>query len=60
VSAEQDQWHDWLTSIQNNGVNLTTWELDFVESISQQLAAGRRMSEKQAEILERIYAEKTP
>lgn len=32
------------------------WECDFVESCSAQVASGRTMSQKQTEIIERIYA----
>lgn len=38
---------------------LSTWEQDFVESISAQWSAKRALSDKQFDILERIYAEKT-
>lgn len=55
-----DQWDDWLEAVEQDGVNLTTWEQDFVESLRTQRQSGRRLSDKQAEILERIYAEKTP
>lgn len=58
--ADRDQWSDWLDALERDGVNLSTWETDFAESIRVQLSLGRRLSEKQAEILERIYAEKTP
>jgi hypothetical protein len=55
-----DQCDDWLTACEQDGVNLSTWEQDFIESLRTQRQSGRRLSEKQAEILERIYAEKTP
>lgn len=38
---------------------LTQWEKNFHESVSDQFSRGRTLSEKQFEILERIYAEKT-
>jgi hypothetical protein len=38
---------------------LTQWEQDFVDSIQRQLHLNTRLSVKQAETLERIYAEKT-
>lgn len=49
-----------LETIERGGVNLTAWEEGFIESIRDQLTAGRELSEKQAEILERIYAKRTP
>ncbi len=38
---------------------LTAWERSFMESITDQWDRTNRLSEKQLEILERIYAEKT-
>lgn len=49
--------YDYITS---EGRNLTKWEEDFISSIGTQLENGRELSERQLEILERIYAEKTP
>jgi hypothetical protein len=49
----------WITIIQEEGLNLTKWEQDFVESIEEQFKARNWISDKQEEILERIYAEKT-
>lgn len=43
-----------------HGVNLTPWEEDFIESARDQWAAKRSLSDKQLEILERIYAQRTP
>lgn len=50
---------DWVEEITQNGKDLTPWEDDFVESIGDQLARTSKVSQKQQEILERIYAEKT-
>jgi hypothetical protein len=38
---------------------LTPWELDFLISVKDQFDRKGRLSEKQFEVLERIYAEKT-
>jgi hypothetical protein len=38
---------------------LSTWEQDFLESVTAQWRARQALSEKQFETLERIYAEKT-
>ncbi len=51
---------DWLGRIETEGRNLTKWELDFVESIKDQFRERHCISDRQEEILERIYAEKTP
>ncbi len=39
---------------------LTPWETSFMESITDQFDRSGRLSDRQVEILERIYAEKTP
>ncbi len=51
---------EWCQRILDESTNLSVWETDFVESIDLQLRGGRSLSERQAEILERIYSEKTP
>ena len=49
-----------IDEVNMHGVNLTKWEKDFMESITEQFAGRKSISDKQEEILERIYAEKTP
>jgi hypothetical protein len=51
---------NWITTVNEEGRNLTKWELDFMDSISEQFATKQWLSDKQEEILERIYSEKTP
>lgn len=46
---------DWVDIIKENEHKLSAWEIDFVESVELQLKANRQLSEKQVEILERIY-----
>lgn len=58
--SDESEWDYWIDKILDEGVNLTKWEEDFVQSLDEQRGNGRRLSERQAEILERIYAEKTP
>lgn len=48
-----------LRELEMPAKTLTKWELGFLESISEQFEARRSLSDKQFEILERIYAEKT-
>lgn len=61
LTREQSAWFGWLDKIETEGQNLSKWEEDFCESIREKFDAGRfQLSEKQAEILERIYADKTP
>lgn len=58
MSDSQD-WDYWIDKIMDTGVNLSAWETDFIESVQAQRKQGRPLTDKQAEILERIYA-KTP
>jgi hypothetical protein len=50
----------WLDAIETDGVNLTTWEEAFVASVRDQFDRTGTLSRNQREILERIYAERTP
>lgn len=50
----------WIETINTEGINLSKWELDFVESIEEQFKIKNWISDRQEEILERIYADKTP
>jgi hypothetical protein len=45
--------------ILDGDVDLNEWETEFVESIGRQVAAGRELSDKQDEILERIWRKVT-
>jgi hypothetical protein len=50
----------WVECIRDEAESkLTSWERDFIDSIEGRLAFGQQLSQKQEEILERIYAEKT-
>ncbi len=61
MSADDEELLEhWLTTVEEEGQNLSKWEEDFIESIREQWDRGRWMSPRQREILERIYAEKTP
>ena len=46
---------DWITVVNDYGRDLTKWEEDFMESITEQFRAHNWISDKQEEILERIY-----
>jgi hypothetical protein len=48
-----------LRELESPAKPLSKWELSFVESISEQFETRRTLSDKQFEILERIYAERT-
>lgn len=50
----------WINKVNDEGVNLTPWEEEFMASITHKFDRDQTLSDKQEEILERIYAEKTP
>lgn len=48
-----------FTSLETPTKDLTKWENDFINSIYDQFERKGDLSDKQFEILEKIYAEKT-
>lgn len=50
----------WIAAVNDEGRKLTDWEVQFMESITEQFDNSGSLNEKQEEILERIYAEKVP
>lgn len=50
---------EWLSALEDPARPLSVWETNFIESISNQFDHRGDLSDKQFEILERIYAEKT-
>ena len=48
----------WINDVINDGWNLTKWEENFIASIDEQFTQSGSLSERQTEILERIYTEK--
>ena len=59
TETEKLKISEWLELVNTEGRNLTAWELSFMESITDQFERWETLSERQIEILERIYAEKT-
>ena len=49
----------WIDDVINTGRGLTPWENEFISDISDQFNERGSLSEKQEEILERIYVNKT-
>ena len=49
----------WIRELETPSKELTSWESQFLESITDQWDRYHRLSDKQIEILEKIYAEKT-
>jgi uncharacterized membrane-anchored protein len=56
-SKSKDVLEYWITSSLEEG-DLTKWETNFLESIDDQLSRSGKLSERQQEILEKIYVEK--
>ena len=51
---------EWIRMVNEEASKpLTKWEENFMDSITDQFTLRRSLSDKQEEILERIYAEKT-
>lgn len=48
-----------LNALDTPSQELTKWEENFLESINEQFQSRGTLSERQFEILERIYTEKT-
>lgn len=59
MSNSPEVLRDWVEQCLEHSHKLSKWELDFVESLSEQLERRGTLSERQQEILERIYTEKT-
>ncbi|MBF0496273.1 MAG: DUF2786 domain-containing protein [Deltaproteobacteria bacterium] len=61
VSAESTapQPTSWLAKIEQikrHWADLSPWEKNFTESVAQQVSGGWKLTQKQADILERLYA----
>ena len=50
----------WISTVNDEGRGLTEWELDFMDSLTEQMEDSTFISERQEEVLERLYSEKTP
>ncbi len=48
-----------LSALESPSRELTKWEEQFIESLTEQFEERGHLSERQMEILERVYAEKT-
>lgn len=54
MSAHDDH-ATMVTDCENRESKLSDWERGFIDSIGRQLAAGRSLSEKQIETLDKIW-----
>lgn len=50
-----DEHQQMVSDCENRESKLTDWERTFIDSLSDQIANGRRLSEKQAERLDEIW-----
>ena len=48
----------YIDAINNEGRNLDPWERQFMESVTDRFDGGGNLSEKQEEVLVRIYEER--
>ncbi len=55
----QHKYGEWIEAVNDEGIELSDWEEGFMESITDQFDANGSISPAQAEVLERIYDEKT-
>jgi hypothetical protein len=61
MAKDKQLLQSWIDTIRDEASEkLTPWESDFVDSVEDQLNRKGKLSDRQEEILEHIYAEKTP
>ena len=56
---QHDLARHMLESLESPSRELTKWEENFIESVTEQYQTKGWLSDRQLEILEKIYAEKT-
>lgn len=49
----------WITLVNEEGRNLSKWQLEFMRVLTKQFEKCNWINNNQEEILERIYADKT-
>jgi hypothetical protein len=52
---EPETWEHYCAACEDYTERLNDWERGFIISIRERLDAGQSLSERQAEVLERIY-----
>jgi hypothetical protein len=58
--TNRDTLLEWVKAVIEDGVGLSPWEDSFANDIEERLLNGYGLSEKQEEILKRLYDNKTP
>lgn len=57
---DEETLRHWIKTIKDEASDkLTSWEIDFIDSVESAINLVGKLSPRQEEILERIYAEKT-
>lgn len=56
----EDKIRHYFETLHASGFDLTDWEKSFLSSTARQFNSKGDLSDRQLEILERIYSEKTP
>ncbi len=59
TTKQHDLARHMLESLESPSRELTKWEENFIESVAEQYQTKGWLSDRQLEILEKIYAEKT-
>jgi len=55
MGVQSDKWDTWIYYLEDEFEKMTAKEIDFVESVSTQRQAGRKLTLKQEDWLEEIY-----
>mgnify|MGYP003442239273 FL=1 len=55
MTFDKDEAFEQIGDCENRSEKLSDWELEFIDSISHQLTRTGSLSEKQIEILDRIW-----
>ena len=56
----KEQLTRFVSELKESDLELSKWEESFLDSVGGKLSKGWTLSDRQIEILERLYAEKTP
>jgi hypothetical protein len=51
---------DWITRINDDALNLTDWETEFMEAVTEQWINRRWLTARQIALVEHIFREKVP
>ena len=59
MSDAKDMIAEINRAVSEDDLNLSEWEADFIESVGQRVQAGQELTEKQDEVLLRIWRKAT-